>query len=284
MAFKSQSPKPAEPSLFAQLRVAAREGKAFTIFGASCGIWSLLFLFLGFPGGNFLPPLHPDYTPAQTVRHYIRFESGVKAMAALMQFVGFFYPIYAATISGQISRIPGVSKAVVYSQLIGGTLGGLLLCLPGYFFATTVFRLDRPAEITQALSDLSWLLFAMPFPSLIAQDLAFSVAVLRDRRPNPLFPRWFAYTSTGATLAFWPSIACHLHKTGPVAWNGALAFWVGGICGGIQINMMVYFLLKAIVRKDIPADGSVEVEKESTSEESISCRDTNKDIADQHKA
>lgn len=101
---------------------------------------------------------------------------------------GLLLPLYTAAISGQISRIPGVSKTIIYTQLIGGTLSTLFLTIPACFFATTAYRLDRPPGMTMLLDDLSWILVAMPFPSLLAQNLTFSHAILLGRRPTPLFP------------------------------------------------------------------------------------------------
>ncbi|KAF2805570.1 ankyrin [Mytilinidion resinicola] len=78
----------------------------------------------------------------------------------------------------------------------------LSLRLPTYFFATTVYRLDGSPELIQLPNGLSWIFFAIPFASLLCQDLAFSHAILLDRRPEPLFPRWLDFVTSGLTLTF----------------------------------------------------------------------------------
>jgi hypothetical protein len=227
-----------------------KQGNFYPLFAACCGPLAILMFFLGLPGAYFLPPIHPSLTAEEVVQHYYDHENGIKALVALMSFVGFFYPVYTAGISGQLSRIPGIPKSVIYTQLIGGTLAGLFLTIPAYFFATTVYRLDRPPELTQLLNDLSWIFFAMPFPSLVAQDLAFSYAILQDPRPNPLFPRWLAWVTGALTITFYPVLAVHCVKGGPFAWNGAISFWIAGVGGGFQNFVIAFYLFKAVLRTD----------------------------------
>jgi len=227
----------------------------FNKFAVLCGPLAIVFFFIMLPGSGFLPPIRPSLSPDQVVHHYQRHETGLKGGIALMTFVGFFYPVYTAAISGQLSRIPGVPRTVIFTQLIGGTLGGLFLTIPAYFFAATMYRLERPPEITQALNDLSWIFFAMPFPSLLAQDLAFSYAILLDQRPQPLFPHWLAWVTSGFTLTFWPALGVHCVKSGAVAWNGGLAFWVAGVGGGLQNFVMAFYTFKAVLRTDLQSDG-----------------------------
>jgi len=193
----------------------------------------------------------------KVVAHYKYHETSLKGGIALMTFVGLFFPLYTAAIGGQLSRIPGMPKTVIYTQLLGGCLGGLFLTLPAYMFAVTMYRLDRPPEITQALHDQAWIFFAMPFPSLLAQDLSFSYGVLLDKRDKPLFPHWLAYFSSGMTLTFWPAIGTHCVKHGAVAWNGGLTFWTAGVGGGLQVIVMSIYTYLAASREDLPADGEV---------------------------
>jgi hypothetical protein len=51
-------------------------------------------------------------------------------------------------------------------------------------------------------------------------------------------------------------------KSGPVAWNGALAFWVVAVAGFAEYVLISVFLWKAVGRTDIPADGESCVEME----------------------
>ncbi|CZR53552.1 related to integral membrane protein [Phialocephala subalpina] len=231
--------------------------RGFARFATIGGPLSLALIFIMLPSGAFLPPISPNHSPGQVVDHYRRHETGLKGGIALIQFIGLFFMLYTAAVGGQISQIPGVSKTVVYSQLLGGCVGGIFLTIPSYFFATTLYRLDRTPELTELLNDMSWIFFAMPFSGLLCQDLAFSYAVLLDRRPRPLFPRWLAWVSTGLTLSFYPAIGVNCVHSGVVAWNGVLTFWTAGVCIGAQICLTSLYTWKAISRTDLPGDEEV---------------------------
>lgn len=88
----------------------------------------------------------------------------------------------------------------------------------------------------------------MLFPPFIVQDLAVSWAILSDKRPKPLFPHWLAYATTGLTLTFYPALGVHCVHYGAMAWDGALEFWLGAAGFGIQVGLLVSFLIKAVGR------------------------------------
>ncbi|KAF2497517.1 hypothetical protein BU16DRAFT_505930 [Lophium mytilinum] len=230
---------------------------AFAKFAAICGPLAIVFFFIMLPAASFLPPISPHRSAEAVAHHYQRHETGLKGGIALMTFVGFFFPMYTSAIGGQMSRIPGVPTTVLNAQLLGGCLGGLFLTLPAYFFATGVYRTDRAPELIQLLNDLSWIFFAMPFASLLCQDLAFSWAVLLDRREKPLYPRWLAFLTTALTLCFWPALGVHCVKSGAIAWNGGLAFWTAGVGGGAQICIISLMTFLAAGRTDLPSEVDV---------------------------
>lgn len=99
------------------------------------------------------------------------------------------------------------------------------------------------------------------FPSFVVQDIAFSYAILLDhrcyrtRRPQTLFPRWLAYVSIGLMLFYWPAFGLVFVKSGVVAWNGALPFWVGSITGLLNIFTISFYIYKATSKEDIPGEG-----------------------------
>jgi hypothetical protein len=222
---------------------------AFDKYAALSGPLVIVFFFIMLPAGAVLPPISPGHTADQIVDHYKRHETGFKGGIVLMTMVGFFMPFYVGSIGGQIARIPGVSSTILNTQLIGGTIGSIFLLLPCYLFAVTMYRLERSPELTLLLSDFSWIFFAMPFTGLLAQDFALYYAILMDRRPDPLFPRWLAYFTTLMTLTFWPAAGTHCVRHGAVAWNGALSFWTAGVGGGLQIITISWYVYKAALKR-----------------------------------
>ena len=128
--------------------------------------------------------------------------------------------------------------------------------------AIAAYRLDQPQELTQLLNDISWILTFLNFPGLVAQDIAFSYAVLkhdhrrgRTGRPQTLFPRWLAYLNTGLMLFYWPGFGLVYVKSGVLAWNGALTSWVGSIAGMLNICTISFYMYKAASKEDLPGEG-----------------------------
>lgn len=228
---------------------------AFEKIGALCGPFFMLIFFIGWPSAHFIPPLAPTLTADQVTAHYRNHESAIKAAAGLMTLGAFPYIFWVATISGQMARIPGVPKLAIYAQLLGGVYTTLFLTLPAYFMAITAYRLDRPQELTQLMNDIIWILMFSNFPGFVIQDITFSYSILLDRRPRTLFPRWLAYVTTGLTLLYWPAFGLFFVKTGVVAWNGALSFWVASVAGGLNIFIISFYLYKAIAKVDVPGQG-----------------------------
>jgi hypothetical protein len=124
------------------------------------------------------------------------------------------------------------------------------MMLPSMFFSAVIYRLERDPLLTQMLSDLAWFVYAMGFPPFIGQDLMISYAILSDKRQNPLIPHWVAWVMSGLTLTLYPALGVHCVKSGAVAWNGALGFWLGAVGFGGQVGLFVFFLLRAHARPD----------------------------------
>ncbi|KAI9830053.1 MAG: hypothetical protein M1819_005883 [Sarea resinae] len=234
-------------TMASRYRMSERGFNRFTII---CGPIAQMLFFLFLPASLQLPPISPSFTPEATAHHYRQNYTGTKGGIALMLLSGMFWPVYTGGVNGQLARIPGINPTVLWAQLGVGSLGGISLMVPSILFATTIYRLDRDPVLTQLLSDLAWFFFSMPLTPFIAQDLLISYAVLSDRRAVPIVPHWVAWINTGLTMTLFPTLGVHCVHHGAVAWNGALTFWVGAAGFGLQVGLLVFFLLKAVVRPD----------------------------------
>lgn len=233
---------------------------AFSKFGASCGILTLVFLLAGFPSAGFIPPLSPSLAADEVVAHYASHRAAIKATGTLMSLIGVTYSLFVATISGQLSRIPGIPRAVIYTQLLGGCITGLYMTLPGYILLVTAYRPERSPDITVAFNDMFWILLILDIPAFAVQELAFSYAVIQDRRPRPLFPRWVAYSTAISTIVYWPALGVPFVYNGALCWNGVVGFWLPTIVAVFSICNISIHLFKAVCRSDLPADGETGVE------------------------
>lgn len=213
---------------------------------------SAFFFFLVFLTADLLPPIAPHRTAEEVLAHYRSHEAGFKAGAGLMQFTGMFYSAFVAATSGQMARIPGCTHTMIACQSISGTISAYSITLPSLFFCITVYRLDRPPELTLLLNDMTWMITAIPFVTFISSNFAFSWGILSDTREVPLFPRWVAYVSSIWPLGFLGALGIHCSKQGPFSWNGAMAFWVPAGAFGFSLILNTYYLLRAIGSHDDP--------------------------------
>ncbi|RYP10952.1 hypothetical protein DL765_007955 [Monosporascus sp. GIB2] len=215
-----------------------------------CGPVAQMLFFIFLPASLNLPPVHPNLSAEETVYHYEYNHTGMKGGISIMLMTGATWPIFCAGVNRQLSKIPGVSRTALWGQLAAGCLGSLSMMLPTMFFSAVIYRLDRDPQITHALSDLAWFVYAMGFPPFIGQDMMVSYAILSDKRPDPLIPHWVAWVMSALTLTLYPALAVHCVKGGPFAWNGALGFWIGAVGFGGQIGLLVFFLMRAHAKPD----------------------------------
>lgn len=202
---------------------------------ASLGILCPLFTLAGFIAAGFLPPIPPAWDADRVVSHYRHHEKGIQVGAAFFNVAAMFYLAFTAAIAGQLQRIPNLPYPIKALQLSSGTASAFGFQMPGLVLAAAAYRLERSAETTQLLNDLFWFAAVLPVPSFMGQMFAFGYAVLFDRGPRPVFNRFISIPSIVVPILLVPALTVHAFKTGPLAWNGGVAFWLPAVAIGVQI-------------------------------------------------
>jgi hypothetical protein len=139
-----------------------------------------------------------------------------------------------------------------------GTLSALL-------WGVASFRPDRAPEVTQALNDLAWFLFAMPAGPLGLQILATAIVPLAHSGPDAPFPRWFGYLSLWMFSFTIPGFLVIFFKTGPLAWNGLLGIYLPAVGVAIWVGTLITLLLRAIAHQATAQDSCDQAETATTS-------------------
>jgi hypothetical protein len=107
------------------------------------------------------------------------------------------------------------------------------------------FRAERNPELVQLCYDIGWLMYIGVVGTAIVQMLLCGVAILQDRRPEPLVPRWAAYVCFWAGLGVAGGSFCVFTRTGPLAWNGLIAFWLLAVAFFVWMLTMSWAMLRA---------------------------------------
>jgi len=201
--------------------------------------------FAGFALAGYLVPPSPTRGAQETAAWYMENLTSIKLGLVFMCFAGGLWIIWSAAMTAQMLRIEGRYAPLAYTQLAMGACACIEFIMPAYFWLTAAYRVRDP-EITLTLSDMGWLPFDGFVWTIIWQNAVIGVAVFLDRRDRPIFPRWYGYLSIWCSFAYLPAGFNVFFKDGPIAWNGAISWWVllTAIFGWLMTT--TYLLLKAV--------------------------------------
>lgn len=207
-------------------------------------LWLTLFFagvmivaFFAFPG--FLPPMSPRL-PADEVAAFfavnaarIRFAMITFNLCAIM-LIPFFMVIVV-----QIKRMATPSHVLAYSYIGAVSTGATMFAIADILWLVAAFRPGRDPALVQLLNDMAWLIFIAPVGMFVVQNLCLALAVWLDATERPVFPRWVAPFSVVTAAAMTPAAFAVVFQTGPLAWDGAVSFWLR--LGAFCVNVAVLF-------------------------------------------
>ncbi|TVY24328.1 hypothetical protein LHYA1_G007590 [Lachnellula hyalina] len=219
---------------------------AIQYYCAFCGVICSIMFCLAFVAADFISPIKPWWDAERTAHHYQVNTTRVRAGAAILVVSGMFYLPFSAVISYQMKRIPNLHYLVHQLQLASAAAGIWTFILPGIILAATSYRPYRPVETTQMFNDFFWICAFMPWPTFIAQNFAFSYAIIVDDRKKPLFPKELAIVNIVTPILFTPAVGIHCSYRGATAYNGAMTFWVPGVTFCLQLVVDSWYLYTSI--------------------------------------
>jgi hypothetical protein len=203
---------------------------------------------------RFVPPLAPSDTAAETLALY-RDHTNQIITGLLLCYVGTIgYLLFGSGILGQTRRIKNVPAAIVYLQVSCYAAASLLIILPITMWLTAAYRADEwAAESVQLLNDFGWISFVIGFPPFVTWFIATGLAILCDREPNPLYPRWAGFLSILMGFIQVSAVFLPYFKTGAFAWNGLFAWWIPMTDFFLWFVIITVLTLRAINRRDYAA-------------------------------
>lgn len=213
----------------------------------------LAVAFVAFPG--FLPPMSPSMSAAEVAAFYadntamIRFSMITYNLCAIM-LLPFFMVIVV-----QMKRMAAQSHALAYCYLTAVVSGATIFALANIFYLVAAYRPDRSPQLLLLLNDLAWITLVAPVGMLVAQNLLLGLAVYFDTSapagPNPVFPRWVGHFAVVTGLAMAPAAAAAVFRTGPLAWDGAISFWLRVVAFALFVVVMFFVLRTTLHRQAI---------------------------------
>lgn len=210
-----------------------------------------LGFFIGLlPLAHFIMPPSPSDS-AQEIAAFFQDDTVAKRIGVFIAMVstGLLAPFYAV-ITNQMKRIEGVSRPLAYGQLAAGACTVVEIILPLMLWQGVLFRPDRDPVVTQALNDVAWVTFIGTTTTVLVQNLIIGIAVLQDKRDEPIFPRWYAYLNFFAVAGVAPAGCVVFFKSGPLAWDGVIVWGVGVAIFFIWICITAWLVIVAARRQE----------------------------------
>ena len=225
------------------------------------GVWSAVAFFaLWFVGfvvfAQWIPPVAPSRGAQQIADLFSSRSTSIRIGMVLMSVGTVFYLPWTMLLSDLIKEIEGSSFFLSGTQLVAGVLSAITFFIPSYLWAAAAFRPNRDPEITQALSDLGWLMFITPIAPFLMQYAILAIAIFIDKRPSPAYPRWAAYLQLWVGFSFLPAFLAFFMKTGPFAWNGLFVWWIPFATFTAWFAVMIVLTRRAVLRD--PAGAAVD--------------------------
>ncbi|OAN38673.1 hypothetical protein [Mycolicibacterium iranicum] len=217
------------------------------VFGAV-----FLIAFVAFPG--FLPPMSPQMTADQVAAFYADNTAMIRFSMITYNLCGIMLLPFFMVIVVQMKRMATQSHALAYCYLTAAVSGATLFALADIFYLVAAFRPERSPELLLLLNDLAWITLVAPVGMLVAQNLLLGLAVYLDSGPSPVFPRWVGHFAVVTGLAMAPAAAAAVFRTGPLAWDGVISFWLRGGALVAFVGVM-FFVLRAALRRQAVEEG-----------------------------
>jgi len=218
--------------------------------GAWSGVASVALFTLAIVGlMQFLPPLAPSRSAESIAQHFDEHRTGIRFGAIAWLMAAVLWVPWAATVASHLRRSERDFPVLAWTQVGAAAIGAAVVIVAALCWVVAAFRPERAADDILLLSDLGFVLAIMPFFIFVVWNVALAVAIFGDRRPEPAYPRWAAYLCLWLAFTYLPGGCLAFFRTGPLAWDGALAFFVPAIAFFVWMIVMTVLTFRAMSRE-----------------------------------
>ena len=213
----------------------------------SCWVFLVLFGLGWMVLAGFMPPPAPNDSALQIARQFRGNTTGIRVGMVISILASAFILPWGGAVCAQMRRMEGRHAALTWTWAAAQGCVVIEFIYPCAFWAVAAFRTADPQRV-QNFNDLAWLPFFGIVSTAIIQMVTLGYLTLRDKRSEPIYPRWFAYLQFWCAAGVVPAAFVLVFHSGPLAWNGILAYWVGLSVGGIWFVATTVMTARAIKR------------------------------------
>lgn len=175
---------------------------------------------------GFIPPPSPAMSADAIAQIYIDRKLPIR-IGSLIECIGFtFYLTWSMSIVMFMRRMERGIPVLTYTSIANNGGGYVFFLLMPITWAALAFRPETlsPAAI-QIANDYVWFIFILSWPPFALFMVYIAIAVLRDRNPTPIFPRWVGFFNLWTAVLIMPAGLIEFFTTGPFAYDGVVSFW-----------------------------------------------------------
>jgi hypothetical protein len=196
---------------------------------------------------GFLPPPSPHDTALQIADRFRGNTTGIRVGMVISIMASAFLLPWGGAVCAQMKRIEGRHAVLTWTWIAAQGCIVIEFIYPCAFWAVAAFRTGDPTRV-QNFDDLAWLPFFGIVSTAIIQMIALGWLTLRDKREDPIYPRWFAYLQFWCAIGVIPAALVLAFHSGPFAWNGILAYWLGLTIAFVWLAATTVMTARAIKR------------------------------------
>lgn len=196
---------------------------------------------------RWLPFPSPNI-PAEQLAHDIAANATGIRIGVIFMIIGFgLFAPFVVGVALELRHTDGDHPALTYLQMVCGGGGSAILALSPMFFGILAYRAGSiPPTTTQALYDIGWFCFVMPYPLFSILLIAQGGAMLRDSGSTPVLPRWAGFLCFATAAALIPTGFIIFFKTGPFAWSGIIGLGIPMIFFFSWLMVLSFYLIRHV--------------------------------------
>lgn len=209
---------------------------------------AVFMYFWGWLGHN-LPPFAGD-APASEVAAYFREHQDSMRLGMVMSMTfTVCYAVWGISIGKVMDHILGRGHLLTDLQVWGAGLTVVPVLVSSSFWLAGAYRPETLSDIQlQLLYDMAWLLIDLAYSVTSVQMIALGVGCLRDKRPQPFFPKWVCWYSIWVGFMFVAECLMPFMKSGAFNRAGILNYWIEFGIFFAYAPIITFYQLKAINR------------------------------------
>ena len=218
--------------------------KAFT--------WSAVVVIIGLLVAqgflmHFLPAPDPTLSPEALRQRFIDRRLEIQIGSVIQIIAWSFWATWGMVVTTFMRKMERGYPFLTYASiaLVGG--GYVFFVFIPMTWAVCAYRAtEMDPQIIQFANDWVWFDWLFTWPPFAIWFFVVAAAIFKDHNVPTLYPRWVGYFNLWCGFLIFPAALIVFWKSGPFAYNGALAFWFPVFIFFGEIVVMIVMSLKVI--------------------------------------